>query len=133
MSDLISMLNNIRSLRTQTRDLSLGELEAILEKFSTIVSEIRNTTAAKAEEESGRKVKLENLRQLMLAEGIDPEELMKFSENTSKKKSTRIVRPARYKYLDENNKIKTWTGQGRMPKTIAKQMAEGKKLDEFLI
>ncbi|WP_394373548.1 H-NS family nucleoid-associated regulatory protein [Phytobacter ursingii] len=23
--------------------------------------------------------------------------------------------------------------QGRMPKTIAKQMAEGKKLDEFLI
>ncbi len=50
MSDLISMLNNIRSLRTQTRDLSLGELEAILEKFSTIVSEIRNTTAAKAEE-----------------------------------------------------------------------------------
>ncbi|MEO3741287.1 MULTISPECIES: H-NS family nucleoid-associated regulatory protein [Kosakonia] len=110
MSDLISMLNNIRSLRTQTRDLSLGELEAILEKFSTIVSEIRNTTAAKAEEESGRKAKLENLRQLMLAEGIYPEELLKFSENTSKKKSTRIVRPARYKYLDENNKIKTWTG-----------------------
>nr|WP_242430076.1 H-NS family nucleoid-associated regulatory protein [Kluyvera intermedia] len=29
--------------------------------------------------------------------------------------------------------METWTGQGRMPKTIAKQMAEGKKLDEFLI
>lgn len=133
MSYLISTLNNIRSLRAQTRDFSLEELEAILEKFRTIVSEIRDTTASKAEEESGRKVKIENLRQLMLADGIDPEELLKFSENTSKTKSARIPRPARYKYLDENSNIKTWTGQGRMPKTIAKQIAEGKKLDEFLI
>lgn len=133
MSDLIKMLNNIRSLRVQARDLSLVELEAILEKFSIVVSEIRDTAAEKAEEDSGRKAKLDNLRQLMLADGIDLEELLNFSAKINKTKPTRVPRPARYKYLDENNEIKTWAGQGRTPKTLAKQISEGKKLDDFLI
>ena len=133
MSDLIKTLNNIRSLRAQARELSLEELEAILEKFITVVSEIRDTAAAKAEEDSGRKAKLENLRQLMLADGIDPEELLSFSGNTNKTKSARAPRPARYKYLDVNGETKTWTGQGRTPKALAKQIAEGKTLDDFLI
>jgi len=133
MSDLIKMLNNIRSLRAQARDLPLVELEAILEKFSTVVSEIRDTAAEKAEEDSERKAKLENLRQLMLADGIDPEELFSFSGKVNKTKPTRAPLPARYKYVDENNVAKTWTGQGRTPKALAKQIAEGKKLDDFLI
>lgn len=133
MSDLIKMLNNIRSIRAQSRDLSLIELEAILEKFSIVVSEIRDTAVEKEKEDSGRKAKLDNLRQLMLADGIDPEELLNFSGKINKTKPTRVPRPARYKYLDENSEIKTWTGQGRMPKALSKQISEGKKLDDFLI
>jgi len=47
-------------------------------------------------------------------------------------KSKRAPRPAKYKY-QEDGQEKTWTGQGRMPKAIAEQVALGKDLNDFLI
>ncbi|MGF7447339.1 H-NS family nucleoid-associated regulatory protein, partial [Klebsiella michiganensis] len=42
-------------------------------------------------------------------------------------------RPAKYRFTDHTGAEKTWTGQGRMPKPLAKAVAEGKSLDSFLI
>ena len=47
-------------------------------------------------------------------------------------KSKRAPRPAKYKY-QEDGQEKTWTGQGRMPKAIAEQVALGKDLNDYLI
>ena len=41
MSEELKTLNNIRSLRAQSRELPLETLEDILEKFNVIVSERR--------------------------------------------------------------------------------------------
>lgn len=39
MSETLKVLNNIRTLRAQSRELSLTDLEEILEKFSVVVAE----------------------------------------------------------------------------------------------
>ena len=52
---------------------------------------------------------------------------------TRSDKSVRAPRPAKYKYIDEDGTEKSWTGQGRTPKVIAKALEEGKKLEDFSI
>lgn len=41
MSDALTQLNNIRALRSQTREMSLDVLEDVLEKFKIILIERR--------------------------------------------------------------------------------------------
>lgn len=40
MSDALTQLNNIRTLRSQTREMSLDVLEDVLEKFKIILRDI---------------------------------------------------------------------------------------------
>lgn len=133
MSDALKQLNNIRTLRAQSREVALDVLEEVLEKFKVIVVERREEETARIANESQRREKLESLRQMMLEDGIDPSELMAIAGNTGKVKKTREPRPAKYQYADESGESKTWTGQGRMPKRIADLIAEGAKLEDFEI
>lgn len=67
--------------------------------------------------------------------GIDPRDLVgnaTTSTSAEKGKSKRAPRPAKYKY-QEDGQEKIWTGQGRMPKAIAEQIAQGKSLEQFAI
>ncbi|VTP69469.1 global DNA-binding transcriptional dual regulator H-NS [Leclercia adecarboxylata] len=92
MSEELKTLNNIRSLRAQSRELPLETLEDILEKFNVIVSERREEEEAKRNEISERTEKLNKLRQLMLDDGIDPSELLEFSTaRQNLKKSVQLV------------------------------------------
>ncbi|CAI8912132.1 hypothetical protein HV198_05950 [Citrobacter freundii] len=76
MSDALTQLNNIRTLRSQTREMSLDILEDVLEKFKIILIERREEETLRLANESQRRDKLETLRQMMLDEGIDPFELL---------------------------------------------------------
>ena len=135
MSEALKALNNIRTLRAQTREVSLEYLEDILEKFTVIVEERREEEASQRKELEDKQAKLEAFRVKLLEEGIDPAELISsLKGQATKTKSTREPRPAKYKYIDEDGSEKTWTGQGRTPAVIKKAMDEqGKKLEDFLI
>ncbi|CEG44235.1 dna-binding protein h-ns [Plasmopara halstedii] len=106
MSDALTQLNNIRTLRSQTREMSLDVLEDVLEKFKIILIERREEETLRLANESQRRDKLATLRQMMLDEGIDPSELL-----------AAIGSP----------------GQGRMPKRISNLIAEGGELKDFEI
>jgi len=41
-----------------------------------------------------------------------------------------VAQPAKYRYT-EDGQVKTWTGKGCMPKTIAEALASGRALQEF--
>lgn len=134
MSEALKTLNNIRTLRAQSRELPLETLEEMLEKLTIVVEERRQEESSKETEQKARQEKLESLRKLMLEDGIGPEELLgSFSAKSSVSKKTRDPRPAKYSFTDENGETKTWTGQGRTPKALADQLAAGKSLDDFLI
>ena len=134
MSDALKSLNNIRVLRAQAREMALADLEEMLEKLTVVVSERREES--EAAEAAGREKaeKLAKYREMLLSDGIDPNDLLSASEQASGKvRAKRAPRPAKYKYTDENGEEKQWTGQGRTPAVIKAALDAGKSIDDFLI
>jgi len=133
MEDELKLLNSIRDLRAAARDLPLDFLEMVLQKVRLVVSERREKELSRKKVQDDHNERLEKLRLLLLEKGIDPAELVTSTAGDEKPVKARSPRTARYKYQGENGKTRTWTGQGRMPKVIAEQLAAGKSLDDFLI
>ncbi|MCP1436653.1 DNA-binding protein H-NS [Erwinia persicina] len=135
MSEALKILNNIRTLRAQARECSLETLEEMLEKLEVVVHERRDEESHAQAEIEERTRKLQQYREMLIADGIDPNELLA-TQNAAKSvgKAKRAARPAKYKYVDENGETKTWTGQGRTPAVIKKAIEEqGKKLEDFML
>ena len=127
MSDTIKLLLNLRSLRALSREMTLEQLQESLDKLTQVVNERTQEETQNIAENKERNDKLEAYREMLIADGIDPEELLGLM-NTKPKKSNRAPRPAKYKYVDEDGQEKTWTGQGRTPKFLV-----GKNIEDFLI
>lgn len=132
MSDALKVLLNLRSLRAVARELTLEQLQEALEKLQTVVSEREESEAEAIAAEKERVEKLEKYREMLINDGIDPEELLATLGGT-KPKSKRAARPAKYKYIDTDGSEKTWTGQGRTPKVIKDALDNGGKIEDFLI
>ena len=138
MSEVLKVLSNIRSLRLATRDFSVEQLENLLEKIETPVSEKKVELAKAQEEENARQERIAKYKELLEKEGISRQELAEIlgldvSEKVSGVSKKRSSRPAKYQYVDENGVTKTWTGQGRTPKAIQAQLDQGKPLSSFEI
>ncbi|OON40451.1 transcriptional regulator [Izhakiella australiensis] len=135
MSEALKILNNIRTLRAQARECTLETLEEMLEKLEVVVNERREEDNQAQAEIEERSRKLQQYREMLIADGIDPNELLAtLGAAKTSAKSKRATRPAKYQYVDENGETKTWTGQGRTPAVIKKAIEEqGKQLDDFLL
>ena len=138
MSEVLKVLSNIRSLRLATRDFSVEQLENLLEKIETLVSEKKVELAKAQEEENARQERIAKYKELLEKEGNSRQELAEIlgldvSEKVSGVSKKRSARPAKYQYADENGVTKTWTGQGRTPKAIQAQLDQGKPLSSFEI
>lgn len=135
MSEALKVLNNIRTLRAQARECSLDTLEEMLEKLEVVVNERRDEDNQVQAEIEERTRKLQQYRDMLIADGIDPNELLQsLGAAKTPGKSKRAARPAKYQYTDENGEARTWTGQGRTPAVIKKAIEEqGKSLDDFLL
>ncbi|MEC6906309.1 MULTISPECIES: H-NS family nucleoid-associated regulatory protein [Photobacterium] len=131
MSDAMKALLNLRSLRALSREYTLEQLEEALDKLTTVVTERSEAEAEEQAKENERNEKLAQYREMLLADGIDPEELLASLAKAPKTK--RATRPAKYKFIDENGDEKTWTGQGRTPSALKKALDDGQSLDEFEI
>lgn len=136
MSEALKVLNNIRTLRAQAREYSVETLEEMLEKLDVVVKERREEESHFQAENEERTRKLNQYREMLLADGIDPNELINTLTATPRAaaKGKRSLRPAKYGYTDEKGESRTWTGQGRTPAVIKKALEEqGKSLDDFLL
>ncbi|MCD9465111.1 H-NS histone family protein [Photobacterium phosphoreum] len=127
MPNTIKLLLNLRSLRVLSREMTLEQLQESLDKLTQVVNERTQEEEQQLAENKERNDKLEAYREMLIADGIDPEELLQ-AMSAKPKKSNRAPRPAKYKYVDENGQEKTWTGQGRTPKFLV-----DKNLEDFLI
>lgn len=81
--------------------------------------------------------KVEEYLSMLNSDGIEPADLVKKQAAITpfrKQRKRRAKRAAKYRYLDEHNQPKTWTGQGRMPKPIRVAIEQQKRtLADFLI
>ncbi|MFQ2046922.1 H-NS histone family protein [Aeromonas veronii] len=136
MNEFLKVLLNIRSLRAAIRELPFEQLLEAKEKFDLVYQERADSVEQERAEQEERQRKLNEFTEMLQQAGIDPRELLATAvapaAATGAAKSKRAPRPAKYKY-EEDGQEKTWTGQGRMPKAIAAQVALGKDLNDFLI
>ncbi|KIQ78244.1 H-NS histone family protein [Aeromonas jandaei] len=136
MNEFLKVLLNIRSLRAAIRELPFEQLLEAKEKFDLVYQERADSVEQERAEQEERQRKLSEFTEMLQQAGIDPRELLATAAApaaaTGAAKSKRAPRPAKYKY-EEDGQEKTWTGQGRMPKAIAAQVAQGKDLNDFLI
>ncbi len=133
MSSMLKNLNNIRKLRSLSRELSMDVLEDILEKFSVVTKERRDEEEQLQRQRAEQQEKINTWLALLESDGIRPEELLNGESATQSTAKKRQPRPAKYRFTDINGETKTWTGQGRTPKPIALALAAGKSLNDFLI
>lgn len=135
MSEVLKTLNNIRSLRVLAREISLEQLEGIAEKLALVIEEKRESVKAEQMQKAKRLEDLNKYKQLLAQDGISAEELVELLGNKTetKKREPRAPRPAKYQYINEFGEHKTWTGQGRTPLVIQKQLNAGKTLKDFEI
>ncbi|MCF6688212.1 DNA-binding protein StpA [Raoultella terrigena] len=131
MSLMLQKLNNIRSLRAMTREFSIDALDDMLEKLRIVTEEKRTQQQADHAQKAEYQEKISTWLELMMADGITPDELL--GQKRSPGTKARRPRPAKYRFIDFNGLEKTWTGQGRMPKPIARAISAGKTLESFLI
>lgn len=136
MNEFLKVLLNIRSLRAAIRELPFEQLQEAKEKFDLVYNERADSVEQERAEQEERQRKLNEFTEMLQQAGIDPRELLNSATAPAAAvgatKSKRAPRPAKYKY-QEDGQEKTWTGQGRMPKAIAEQVALGKDLNDFLI
>lgn len=136
MNEFLKVLLNIRSLRAAIRELPFEQLQEAKEKFELVYNERAESVEQERAEQEERQRKLSEFTEMLQQAGIDPRELINSvaapTAAAGATKSKRAPRPAKYKY-QEDGQEKTWTGQGRMPKAIAEQVALGKDLNDFLI
>lgn len=136
MSEFLKVLLNVRSLRANLRDLPLEQLEEAQEKLEQIYIERLESTEKERSEQAEHQRKLAEFSEMLKQAGVDPRDLVSGSTHSvsanAGNKVKRAPRPPKYKY-QEDGQEKTWTGQGRMPKAIAEQIAQGKSLEQFAI
>lgn len=135
MSVKLQNFNSIRALRALARQFSTQELIELLQKLRTVIDERREEERLLQHQSAQRDEKIEQWLRLIQAEGIHPQELQGgYGEGSGTMRGgPRKPRPAKYRFVDINGMTKTWTGQGRTPKTIAKALRQGKSLEDFLI
>ncbi|HDO1376068.1 H-NS family nucleoid-associated regulatory protein [Aeromonas veronii] len=138
MSEFLKVLMNVRSLRATLRELTMEQLQDAKEKFDALFQEREEAVLKEMAAEEERKAKLAEFQALLKDAGIDPSELLGGGAGAGERKGAkepaakRAPRPAKYKYTEDGVE-KTWTGQGRMPKAIAKAVADGASLESFAI
>lgn len=135
MNEAFKIFNNIRILRAQTKEYTLKTLEEMLKKLKLVVNERRKEDNQCQVEIAEHAKKLQQYRDMLIADGINPNELLKsMSSFKSIQKNKRNTRPAKYKYINKYGEIKTWTGQGRTPTVIRQAINKRRKtLNDFLL
>lgn len=131
-----------RSLKGLTKELSLDEILVLQANLSEIALEREAQETEKKRKEDEQQAKIIAFVEKVKKDGLSIEDVLAAlstqtaeTVTSTKKKQQRKYkkRPAMYQYVDQSGITKTWTGQGRTPLVIQKELNEGKTLQDFLI
>lgn len=130
MSELLRIMSHSRRLKSAVKELSVDQLEDIKDKLQAIIEERVSEEELEKQENLERLEKIKKYRELLAADGIDPDEL---TDSSMEKPGKRNPRQPKYEVWNEAGERITWTGQGRMPNVFKARIDSGESLDTFLI
>lgn len=126
------ILLNKKMFKAAAKSFSFSELLIAQTNLNTLVESRREAAEAEQKAQAERNEKILEIKIQMEKLGFTADDLAG-TPIITKAKKTRPQKPPKYEFLDENNEIKTWTGQGRTPKGILTYINTGGTLEELLI
>lgn len=125
-------LGNLKFLRSFVKDADLDFLEKALYNFKNLLEEKKEAIEIeKLEIEELEKKRQQLLSDISNAGWTIDSILNPVTRNTLINKKSK--KEPKYQFTDDKGKNKTWSGHGKMPFALKKQIDQGKSLEEFLI
>lgn len=132
MNELWSTLTVKRKLKAFCKDHSVTELETVVAKLQAEIDSKKADEAAAKQAEAEKLAKVQDALALIEGTGVDASLLIEALKGQSAA-TPKKTRPPKYEYLDPDDNVQTWTGQGRIPKHLESQITDDTPLESFLI
>ena len=130
MNDFLRIITHARRFKSALKELGVEQLEEVKIKLQKIIDDRIAEEKAAQVENAERNEKIRKIRELLVTEGIEPDELL---DGSSEKQGRKAMRQPKYEIWNEAGEHITWTGQGRMPNSFKARIESGESLDTFLI
>ena len=108
-------------MKPDISELSVDELKRLQEEAEALIASKKDQAIEDA---------YNQILAVAEAVGFTVEELLEYGEQKRKKTTRKAVEP---RYRNKNNPEETWTGRGKQPNWLTKELAAGAKLEDFLI
>lgn len=129
MTNIRKTLLNVRSLNAFCRDnLSLEEVEKVTENLQQVITNLKEQEAERLAEEQKKQDQLDRIKAELAKSGLSVSDLL---DAEPKKKKVAPAKP-KYEYFVDGVRFE-WSGRGKKPTELQKQLNSGKSLDSFLI
>lgn len=125
LNEVHKFLSNKKNITRLFKKYGSSYCEKLIARFNDVNEKIKETEKLRLIEEEEKQDKLKKVSDYMLSIGLKPHDL----EALKIRKESTI----KYQYIDENNNQLTWSGRGKMPRWLSKQLEQGKSLDDFLV
>jgi len=130
VSEFIRIITHARRFKSAVKELGVEQLEEIKNKLDKIIADRQIEAEAAEKENAERLEKITKYREMLAADGIEPDELQELGLDKPRK---RAPRKPKYEIWNEAGEKITWTGQGRMPNVFKARLEEGETMETFLI
>jgi DNA-binding protein H-NS len=130
MNDFLRIITHARRFKSAVKELGVEQLEEVKIKLQKIIDDRIAEEKAAEVENAERNEKIRKFRELLVTEGIEPDELL---DGSAERQGRKAVRQPKYEIWNEAGEHITWTGQGRMPNVFKSRIEAGESLDTFLI
>ncbi|OCG40850.1 H-NS histone family protein [Gilliamella sp. Bif1-4] len=124
LNEIHKFLSNKKNITRLFKKYGSSYCEKLIARFNDVNEKIKETEKLRLIEEEEKQNKLKKVSDYMLSIGLNPNDL----DALKIRKASTI----KYQYIDENNNL-TWSGRGKMPSWLSKQLEKGKSLDDFLV
>lgn len=131
MSEFLDILTHGRRLQGAVKDLTINELELVVEKLTGIIEKRKSKELEQQKAAEEKLAKLQEIKKQMEEAGLNFDDLQTLGEDKPKRKSSK--RAIKYRLTDDNGEQHNWTGVGRMPLVFKAALEAGKSLEDFTI
>ena len=134
MENFLKLATNRNSLKSLTKDFYNDELEKFSLNLNIIIKQ-RKEQELKREEKNKEKIqKIDNIKLLLVKQGLSINDLMKDSLHQTKKPSNvKNKLPPKYRINTLDGATHEWTGRGLTPKVFKQHFDKGHTKESCLI
>lgn len=125
LKEVHKFLANKKNITRLFKKYGSSYCEKLIDRFNDVKKKIKEIEKLRLIEEEQIQDKLKKVSDYMLSIGLKPNDL--------KALKIRKEPTIKYQYIDENNNQLTWSGRGKIPRWLSKQLEQGKSLDDFLV